>query len=148
VQFCIAFSEVLFGAAAPQDKDKADKDKTPPLCTICRVNPRAFRQTFCSIPCAADVKSAERDALRRSVYNKNSPDSDIAHFRKLKKQGGDSLRNAILTYKARCAGHGRGYTRPSFDWVRYSMAIEIASRMQSGTKCLWMNHKAPHNCYC
>ena len=50
------------------------------------------------------MKAAERDALRRSGGNsKNNPDSDIAHFRKLKKQGGETLRSAILTYKARCA---------------------------------------------
>ena len=28
--------------------------------------------------------------------------------------------------------------RPSFNWVRYSMMIEMGSRMQMGTKSLWM----------
>lgn len=118
------------------------------MCVICLVNPRGKKQVFCNVPCAGDVKAAERDALRRSGGNlkrskgeKFVPDanSDIAIFRKLKKSGGEEFRNAILSYKVRCAGHGRGICRPSFDWVRYFMAIEMGSRMQAGTKCLWMS---------
>lgn len=127
-------------AAPPRKGNKVAEEIL--VCCICRVNPRAKKQVFCPTPCYADVKAAERDAMRRSGANRNNPDSDIQYFRKLKKQGGDGLRAAILTYKARCAGHGRGYTRPSFDWVRYSMAIELASRLQSGSKCLWLGHKA------
>jgi hypothetical protein len=139
-------------APSPQSASKSSKAtaEEPDVCTICLVNVRGKKQQFCNAPCAGDVKAAERDALRRSggkqqkAKGEKAPQfehgSDIVQFRKLKKQGGEGLRAAILAYKARCAGHGRGFARPSFDWVRYSMAVELASRMQTGTKCLWMTH--------
>lgn len=124
------------------------------LCCLCRKNPPAKRSTYCNTPCAADVKAAERDALRRSqgiMVATNSKkgekiefaaNSEIMVFRKLKKSGGTQFREAIMVYKSRCVGHGRGHARPSFDWVRYQMMIEYASRMQSGTKSVWMTKKA------
>ena len=124
------------------------------MCCICLTNPRAKKATYCDSPCAADVKAAERDAARRSQSNRRSqqskggrgkgkkeldPESDQARFRELKRRGGEDFRQAILTYRARCMGHGRGYTRPSFDWVRYFIAVTVASRQQVGSKALYMN---------
>ena len=67
------------------------------------------------------------------------PTSDLATFRELKKRGGDDFRQAILTYRTRCMGHGRGYTRPSFDWLRYYLCVVIASRQMTGSKFLYMS---------
>ena len=154
-------SEVLEVAELGQEGDRpagqpadspGDQKKVEVLpCIICKKNPRMKNQTFCASPCAADVKAAERDAQRRSgcptVKIKGQalfvpdPNSDIVLFRKLKKQGNDEFRNAILSYKVRCAGHGRGAARPSFDWVRYYMCLESGSRMQQGTKSIWMTNK-------
>ena len=69
------------------------------------------------------------------------PNSDLAKFRELKKRGGEDFRQVILTYRSRCMGHGRGYTRPSFDWVRYYLCVVIASRQQTGSKFLYMSEK-------
>ena len=70
-----------------------------------------------------------------------APSSQIMIFRKLKKAGGQDFKEAVLLYKSRCAGHGRGRNRPSFEWLRYQMLIEVASRMQAGTKAVWMTQK-------
>ena len=54
-------------AAVPAAEDPADAKRagdglgggtTGTLCAICGVNPRATKQTFCSAPCAADVKAS------------------------------------------------------------------------------------------
>ena len=59
-------------------------------------------------------------------------------IKSLKKLGNAEFRAAVLVYKTKCAGHGRGYSRPSFDWARYYMAVKVASSMQQGSKALWM----------
>jgi hypothetical protein len=126
------------------------KDPEQLLCVICLANPRAARQTFCSVPCAADVKAAERDAASRSARLRLAngklggpvPGSELDLFRKFKKLQPEEFRSAVLAYKTKCAGHGRGAKRPAFDWVRYSMAVELASKMQAGTKCLWLTKDA------
>ena len=37
-------------------------------CCVCLVNPRAKKAVYCDVPCASDVKAAERDAARRSKH--------------------------------------------------------------------------------
>ena len=117
------------------------------VCIVCTKAPRADRQTWCG-DCGVDVKCAERDAERRSGIEKKKgekmqvpPESHLARFRTLKKRGGAEFREAVLVYKMKCQGRGRGYARPSFDWCRYFLAVEVASRMQAGSKCLWMSEK-------
>eukprot|EP00974_Lingulodinium_polyedra_P095997 9304304-Lingulodinium_polyedra.AAC.1 len=65
-------------------------------CSICGTHPRKNKQTYCAT-CASDVKSAERDAIKRSGKPQRKPQpgetwtpdpgSDIVLFRKLKKEG-------------------------------------------------------------
>ena len=102
------------------------------LCLFCGQNSRAKNQVYCNSPCGADVKSATKAAKARG-------DAHFKAFMAVKKRGGAAFQEAIHVYRAQCAGSGRGFTRPSFDWVRYQIISEVASRIQSGTRSVWLN---------
>ena len=105
------------------------------LCIICGKNARMKSQVYCAAPCGGHVKAAYRDAKRQGK-------EAVAALTKLKREGGASFSEAIHTYQSKCAGFGRGFRRPSFHWVRYWMAIQFASRVQTGTKSLWLTRGA------
>ena len=105
------------------------------LCVICGVNKRSAKQSFCSSPCAADVRAAERDAKAQGA-------EALKAFKKVRKLGNDEFVVAIHTYRSKCAGFGRGVARPAFQWVRYLMLIEVASRVEVGTKSVWLSRGA------
>ena len=104
------------------------------LCVICLKNPKAGNQSYCYSPCAADVKAAERDAKRQGK-------DALQAFRLLKKRGNAQFRDCVMTYKAKCQSCGRGHQRPSFDWVRYYMAVEASTNLRKGSKFIWMAQK-------
>ena len=105
------------------------------MCLICGQNPRANNQIYCNVPCAADVKAGQRDA-------KSQGKASFDAWKKIRRQGGAPFAEAVQVYKSKCAGFGRGFRRPSFAWVRYWMAIQFASRVQTGTKSLWLTRGA------
>ena len=60
----------------------------------------------------------------------------------LRRAGGKSFKAAALAYKARCAGHGRGYQSPAFHWVRYYFSVIYGSRVDKGTTSAWLTRPA------
>lgn len=107
------------------------KVETQLLCIICLEGERASKQTWC-LKCASDVRAATRDAKAQGVSAERA-------FKALKKLGNNEFREAMLVYRARCSGFGKGRKRLSFHWVRYEMCIRMSSHVQHGTKCLWMS---------
>ena len=109
------------------------------ICKVCGKNPAQKNQVFCSSPCGADVRGATRQA-------KEQGEEAFRAFQALRKSNPDEFVAAIHIFRAKCASAGRGYRRPQFQWVRYHMAIILASRLQTGTKCLWLTKFAyAHN---
>ena len=105
------------------------------MCLVCGKNQRMKNQIFCAVPCSSDVKACQRDAKAQGK-------EAFEAWKKTRRQGGPAFAAAIQTYKAKCAGFGRGFRRPSFGLVRYWMAIEFASRVQTGTMSLWLTKGA------
>eukprot|EP00971_Amphidinium_carterae_P329581 6462146-Amphidinium_carterae.2 len=68
-------------------------------------------------------------------------------FKDCRKAGRNEFVTAIHAYKSRCAGYGRGYIRPAFDWVRYRMVLELQSRVDVGTKSLWLFAAETRQCH-
>ena len=105
------------------------------LCRICGKNKRQKNQMFCAAPCGGIVRSAGRQA--KDI----GPEAEQA-FKALRKSNPDEFVVAIHTFQAKCASHGRGHKRPVFQWVRYYMAIVMSSRLQRGTRCMWLTRFA------
>ena len=101
------------------------------LCRVCGKNPCMKNQVFCTSPCAADVRGATRQAKEQG------PEA-LKAFTALRKTNPTEFVAAIHVFRAKCASAGRGFRRPQFNWVRYHMAIILASRVQKGTKSLWL----------
>ena len=123
------------GGCAAADASVAGMITSTLICMICGKNARMKNQIFCAVPCAADVKAGQRDA-------KSQGKEALEAWKKVRRQGGSAFAGAIQAYKSKCAGFGRGFRRPAFAWVRYWMAIEFASRVQTGTKSLWLTKGA------
>ena len=105
--------------------------KTKYMCVICLEHEKMTRQCHCKF-CLPDVRGAVSDAKRQG------PAAEKA-FKALRAAGGVTFREAMLVYRARCAGYGRGQRRLSFHWVRYEMCIQMSSSVQKGSKCIWMS---------
>ena len=97
---------------------------------MCGIGLKKEKQQFGSC-CEADVRAARRDAQSQGVQAFNS-------FKRLQKLGNAEFVTAVQTYRAKCQGNGRGWKRPSFAWVAYTMAVEMSSRVQTGTKQIWL----------
>ena len=116
-------------------KGKADNaDDGTKLCKVCGLGEKKDRQQFGSC-CEADVRAARRDAQSQGPATFNA-------FKRLQKLGNTEFITAIQTYRAKCQGNGRGWKRPAFAWAAYTMAIEAASRVQVGTKQMWLTKRA------
>ena len=109
----------------------ADDDYDSLWCGFCGEKPRCKNQTFGAC-CRKDVKAAGEQARRRGP-------ADMAAFQALRKHGGPEWIACIRTFKASCSGAGKGWRRKQFDFVAYHMAVQNASRLQKGTKSLWMD---------
>ena len=108
------------------------------LCKVCGKNNAMKNQVFCSSPCGADVRGATRQA-------KDQGPEAFKAFKALRKSNPDEFVAAIHIFRAKCASAGRGHKRPEFQWVRYHMAIMLASRLQTGSKSIWMTKFAYAN---
>ena len=115
------------GAHVPSDLAQAISK----LCKVCGKNPAQKNQFFCSSPCDADVRGAIRQAKEQG------PEA-VKALQALRKTNPDEFVAAIHICRAKCASAGRGYRRPQFSLVRYHMSIILASRLQKGTRCLWL----------
>ena len=111
--------------------EKTDVDN---MCAFCGEQPRCRSNCF-GICCRKDVKAAGEQAARRG-------EADKAAFAALRKRGGAEWIELIRTFKAKCSGAGKGWKRAQFDFVAYHMAVQNASRLQRGTKSLWMDELA------
>ena len=114
---------------------EASNEGPQDLCRICGRNRRQKNQIFCPAPCGGIIRSAARQA--KDV----GPEAEAA-FKAMRKSNPDEFVVAIHTFQAKCACHGRGHKRPVFQWVRYWMAIILSSRVQQGTRCLWLTRFA------
>ena len=117
-------------ARSVADKVKAAKM----LCMFCESKMRCKNEVYGPC-CSADVRGAMNQAKRRG------PDQ-LKAFQAIKKRGGQEFITCILTFKTECSGFGRGWSRPAFDFAAYEMALVMASRVQTGSKSLWMNQAA------
>lgn len=115
-----------------ETKVEAAQKESKLLCVVCGVNVRVKKQSFCAHPCQADCKAARRQA-------KDQGAEAYKAFLALQRRGGAEFAEAIHTFQSRCAGAGRGWRRPAFQWVRYEMCIRLASRVQKGTKSVWLS---------
>ena len=79
----------------------------------------------------AHIKTADRQA-------KSEGSASLAAFRTLRRRGGPAFQQAVLCYKAKCMGVGKGNRRLSFDWVSYERALQTSSRVQTGSRLVWM----------
>ena len=104
------------------------------MCFFCGSKARCKSQLYGPC-CAADVRGAYNQAKRRGA-------EQLRAYQAIKKRGGPEFIACIQTFKAECAGHGRGWIRPAFDFAAYEMALVMASRVQKGSKSLWMNKQA------
>ena len=121
----------LTGAKVCTDSDAAKA--VVKMCRVCGKNPAQKNQVFCTSPCAGDVRGATRQAKEQG------PEA-IKAFQALRKTNPEEFVAAIHIFRAKCASAGRGYKRPEFQWVRYHMAIILASRLQRGAKSLWLTN--------
>ena len=96
------------------------------LCKVCGKNNAMKNQVFCSSPCGADVRGATRQA-------KDQGPEAFKAFKALRKSNPDEFVAAIHMFRA------------EFQWVRYHMAIMLASRLQTGSKSIWMTKFAYAN---
>ena len=106
----------------------------PIKCKVCGIGIKKDKQQFGTC-CEADVRAARRDAQSQGPQA-------LASFKRLQKLGNAEFITSIQTYRAKCQGNGRGWKRPAFAWVAYTMAIEMASRVQVGTKQIWLTKRA------
>ena len=106
------------------------------LCKVCGKNNAMKNQVFCSSPCGADVRGATRQAKDQGL-------EVFKAFKVLRKSSPNEFVAAVHIFRAKCASAGRGHKRPEFQWVRYHMTIMLASRLQTGTKSIWMT-----KCFC
>ena len=104
------------------------------MCKVCGMGIKKDKQQFGTC-CEADVRAARRDAQSQGPQA-------LASFKRLQKLGNAEFITSIQTYRAKCQGNGRGWKRPAFAWVAYTMAIEMASRVQVGTKQIWLTKRA------
>ena len=81
------------------------------------------------------MKGAHNQAKRRG-------EAQLKAFQAIKKRGGKEFIARIMGFQSECAGCGRGWSRPAFDFAAYEMALVTASRVQRGAKSLWMNQQA------
>ena len=90
------------------------------LCMFCEQKPRCKSQVYGPC-CASDVKGAAAQAKRRGP-------EQLKAFNAIKKRGGKEFITCIMTFKTECAGCGRGWVRPAFDFAAHKMALVMASR--------------------
>ena len=123
----IADKAVEFQSAVDQELSRRKL-----LCCICNTNPRMKNQTFCAAPCGGDRRAAARAAKARGEAQHRA-------FQALKQRGGKAFTESIHVFRASCAAQGRGHTRGSFDWCKYQILLEQASRVQRGTRSVWLD---------
>ena len=118
-----------------EEKVKLAKDELSALCVFCGTQPKKRNQAFCNSGCEADVRGAMRDA-------KSQGPQQYKAFQALRKRGGPDFVEAVMVYKSKCQGSGRGWRRPAFNWVRYFMLVKMESGVMRGTKSMFLSQGA------
>ena len=93
---------------------------------------RVKKQSYCSSHCAADMQAAARSSKMRGEGQPRA-------FQTFRERGGAAFVEAIHVYRAECSSTGRGHSRPQFDFVRYLVVIECNSKVEKGTRIVWLN---------
>ena len=88
-------------------------------------------QTFGS-RCAPDIRAASRDSVRGGAAAKKS-------FQLLRRKGGQPFKDAIIEYRTKCSGLGRGKSRNSFSWCQYQCQISAEAKLATGKRLQYMS---------
>ena len=131
--------EDICGSCAVDEPDAEAEDGMWPnsepsssnnMCCFCGQYPKKQNQAFCAMGCEADVRAAARDAKAQGA-------EELKHFQQMRRRGGPDFINAVMVFKSKCQGSGRGWRRPCFSWARYSMLLKMESGIQKGTKSIY-----------